>query len=117
MTFIRFLDLALIVFALPLIVAADAPLIGYGVGAAGWLTARLSGEVLDRRAQRVDPRTGIGLRVAGMMGRAWIVAVAVVVASLVGERRDAVAAALLALAAFTVYFALSIAFQRNATRP
>jgi hypothetical protein len=120
MTFLRFLDVALVVFFAPIMIVAGAPLLGYGIGAAGWFVARAGGELLDRRARTVDPRTGIGLQVAGMMGRAWVVGLAVVGASLAGGRDDAVCAAVVALIAFTVYFALSIIVrqsERNVVRP
>ncbi|MDX6658348.1 MAG: hypothetical protein QOH62_3141 [Solirubrobacteraceae bacterium] len=120
MTFLRFLDVAIVVFFAPIMIVAGAPLLGYVVGAAGWTLARAGGELLDRRARTVDPRTGIGLQVAGMMGRAWVVGLAVVGASLAGGRDDAVCAAVVALIAFTVYFALSIIVrqsERNVVRP
>jgi hypothetical protein len=120
MTFLRFLDVAIVVFFAPILIVAGAPLLGYAVGAAGWILARAGGELLDRRARTVDPRTGIGLQVAGMMGRAWVVGLAVVGASLAGGRDDAVCAAVVALIAFTVYFALSIIVrqsERNVVRP
>ena len=56
----------------------------------------------------------------GLMGRAWVVGLAVVGASLAGGRDDAVCAAVVALVAFTVYFALSIIVrqsERNVVRP
>jgi hypothetical protein len=120
MTFLRFLDIALVVFFAPLLILAGAPGLGYAVGGVAWILARASGELVDRRARTLDPRTGIGLQVAGMMGRAWVVGLAVVGASLVGGRDDAVCAAVVALVAFTVYFALSVIvrqFERNVVRP
>jgi hypothetical protein len=120
MTFLRFLDVALVVFFAPLLIVAGAPALGYLLGAGGWIIARAGGELLDRKARTVDPRTGIGLQVAGMMGRAWVVGLAVVAAGVGGDRDDAVCAAVVALVAFTVYFALSLIFrqsERNAVRP
>jgi hypothetical protein len=120
MTFLRFLDIALVVFFAPLLIVAGAPALGYAIGAGAWILARVSGELVDRRARTLDARTGIGLQVAGMMGRAWVVGLAVVGASLVGGRDDAVCAAVVALVAFTVYFALSLIvrqFERNVVRP
>jgi hypothetical protein len=121
MTFLRFIDVALVVFFAPLLLLAGAPALGYALGAGSWILARAGGEFLDRRAKTVeDPRTGIGLQVAGMMGRAWIVGLAVVVAGVVGGRDDALCAAVVALVAFTVYFALSLIFrqsERNVVRP
>jgi hypothetical protein len=120
MTFLRFLDIALVVFFAPLLIVAGAPALGYLLGGASWILARVGGEVLDRKAQAADPRTGIGLQVAGMMGRAWVVGLAVVGAGVGGDRDDAVCAAVVALVAFTVYLPLSLIvrqFERNSVRP
>jgi hypothetical protein len=120
MTFLRCLDVALVVFFAPLVIVAGAPAFGYLMGAGGWILARAGGELLDRRARHVDPRTGIGLQVAGMMGRAWVVGLAVVGAGVLGGRDDAVCAAVVGLVAFTVYFGLSLIFrqyERNVVRP
>jgi hypothetical protein len=120
MTFLRFLDVALVIFFAPLLIVAGAPALGYLFGAGGWILARAGGELLDRKARTVDPRTGIGLQVAGMMGRAWVVGLAVVAAGVVGEKDDAVCAAVVALIAFTVYFTLSLILrqvERNVVRP
>jgi len=70
MTFLRFIDVALVVFFAPLVIVAGAPALGYALGAASWIVARASGELVERKARTADPRTGIGLQVAGMMGRA-----------------------------------------------
>src|ERR671937_2359231 len=120
MTFLRFFDVALVVFFAPLLLLAGAPALGYGLGAGGWIVSRIGVEVIERRARTADPRTGIGLHVAGMMGRAWVVGLAVVGAGVVGGRDDAVCAAAVAIVAFTVYFALSLIFrqfERNVVRP
>jgi hypothetical protein len=120
MAFLRFLDVALVVFFAPLLIVAGAPALGYLLGGASWILARVGGELLDRKARSVDPRTGIGLQVAGMMGRAWVVGLAVVGAGVGGDRDDAVCAAVVALVAFTVYLPLSLIvrqFERNAVRP
>ena len=120
MTFLRFMDVALVVFFAPLMIVAGAPALGYGLGAAGWIVARFAAELLERKARTVDARTGIGLQVAGMMSRAWVVGLAVVGAGVAGGRDDAVCAAVVALVAFTFYFTLSLIFrqfERNVARP
>ena len=120
MTFLRFIDLVLVVFFAPLVIVAGAPPLGYALGAGSWIVARASGELVERKARTADPRTGIGLQVAGMMGRAWVVGLAVVGAGVTGGRDDAVCAAVVALVAFTFYFTLSLIFrqfERNVARP
>jgi hypothetical protein len=60
------------------------------------------------RARRVgDAKYRAGLQVAGMMGRVWLVALAVILARVAGGRDDGIMAAALLLAAFTVYFVMS----------
>jgi hypothetical protein len=54
-----------------------------------------------------------GLLVGGMMGRVWIVAFAVVLAKLAGGKGDGIMAAVLVLAAFTVYFAMSLVMREG----
>ena len=47
-----------------------------------------------------------------MMGRVWLVALAILVARYAGGKDDGIMAAALVLAAFTVYFVMSF-FARN----
>jgi hypothetical protein len=65
----------------------------------------------ERALRSGDARIKAGLHVAAMMGRVWLVALAVIVARYAGSKEDAVMAACLALAAFTVYFALTLALR------
>jgi hypothetical protein len=55
-----------------------------------------------------------------MMGRAWVVGLAVVASSVIGDKDDAICAAVVALIAFTVYLPMSLIvrqFERNTVRP
>jgi hypothetical protein len=120
MTFLRFIDLVLVVFFAPLVIVAGAPPLGYALGAGSWIVARASGELVERKARTADPRTGIGLQVAGMMGRAWVVGLAVVAAGVIGDKDDAICAAVVALIAFTVYLPTSLfvrQLERKTVRP
>ena len=54
------------------------------------------------------------------MGRAWLLGLTILVVGLAGSREDGLMAALLALVAFTVYFATTLALrpmERNTPRP
>jgi hypothetical protein len=106
---LRYADLALVVAALPFALLMGVPMLGYGVGAAAWIIQRLVGIAIERRARRSgDLRAQIGLNLASMLGRAWTVGLAILVVGLTGEREDGLTAAVLILAAFTVYFALAL---------
>jgi hypothetical protein len=109
MVLLRYLDVVLIVAALPLVAFAGLPLLGYGVGAAAWILQRAAGAVLERQAQKTkEIRRQIGLNVGGTLARAWIVGGAILAVGLAGEREDGLTAAVLVAVAFTVYFALTL---------
>jgi hypothetical protein len=116
---LRYIDLGLVLATAPFVAVAGLPLLGYGLGGAAWILSRIGAELLDRRAgSEVAQR--VGYHVAGMMGRVWIVVCAVVAARVAGGRDDGVMAAVLVLAAFTVYFAMSMLvrqLERNVVRP
>ena len=120
MNALRFIDVGLVVATAPFVALAGLPMIGYLFGATAWIVTRLGAEWLDSRADNDDVRQRVGYHVAGMMARVWIVVIAVVAARLVGGRDDGVMAAVLVLAAFTVYFAaqlLARQLERNVVRP
>ena len=82
--------------------------LGYLIGAGAWLLTRAGTAFVHARARRVgDPKVRAGLQVAGMMGRVWLVALAVILARYAGGKDDGIMAAALVLAAFTVYFVMS----------
>jgi hypothetical protein len=109
MGLLRFLDVVLVVAALPFVVLAGLPLLGYGVGAAAWILQRAAGVAIERQVRKTtDIRRQVGLNLAGTLARAWIVGGAILAVGLAGEREDGLTAAVLVLVAFTVYFAFSL---------
>jgi hypothetical protein len=106
---LRYLDVVLVVAALPLVALADLPMLGYLVGAAAWIGARASGVLIERQTRTTtDPKRLVGLNLAGSLGRAWLVGGAILAVGLAGEREDGLMAAVLVAVAFTVYFAMSL---------
>src|SRR3954451_2887844 len=80
---LRFLDVGLVVLAAPFVAVSGLPLLGYAVGAGAWVLQRLAGELIERRAQAShDPRTAVGLSVASIIARAWVVGLAIVTVGL-----------------------------------
>ena len=109
MVLLRYLDVVLVVAALPFVAFAGLPLLGYGVGAAAWILQRAAGLGLERQARKTtDIRRQIGLNVGGTIARAWIVGGAILAVGLAGEREDGLTAAVLVLVAFTVYLGLTL---------
>jgi hypothetical protein len=106
---LRFLDVGLIILALPFVVVAGLPVLGYAVGAGAWIAQRIAGELVERRARAADdPRTEIGLTVGSIIARAWIVGLAIVAVGTAGSRDDGAMAAATVLAAFSIYFAMNV---------
>ena len=117
---VRYLDVVLIVLAAPFAVLLGAPVLGYAVGAAAWIVARILEAVLDRSAGRGDVRLQIGVKVGSMVGRTWLIGVAILAVGLAAERDDGFTAALVCLAAYTVHLATTLILrplERNPKTP
>ncbi len=109
MGLLRFLDVVLVIAALPFVAFAGLPLLGYGVGAAAWILQRAAGVALERQAAKTtEIRRQVFLNLAGTLARAWIVGGAILAVGLAAEREDGLTAAVLVFVAFTVYFALTL---------
>ena len=117
MTALRFLDVFLVVVTVPVLVLLGAPALGLLVGGAAYIAQRFLAIALERAAKsREDVRAAVGLNLAGAFGRAWLLALTILAVGLAGDRKDGLAAAVLVLAAYTVYFATSLlanSLERN----
>ena len=105
---LRYLDIVILILALPVFLAADLPMLGYAAGAGAWLVQRAIQIVLNRKmAATKDPRTVVGIAAASMIGRAWLVALTIFAAGL--QDNDAgLSAAVLVIVLFTAYFTVSM---------
>jgi hypothetical protein len=104
LTSARYIDLLLVALALPVFLAAGLPLAGWAVGGGAWVAQRTLQEYLERRAgASKDPRAVVGLLAGSMIARGWFVAIAVFLVGL-GDNEAGLAAAVLVIALFTVYF-------------
>jgi len=113
---VRYVDAALVVLALPFVLLAGLPLLGYAVGATVWLGQRALAYGLERRGRTMRPQAALGLQAAGMFARAWFMALAIIAVGLAASRDDGAMAAGLILAAFTVYFAMALMTRPAHTR-
>jgi hypothetical protein len=113
---LRYLDVCLVLATAPFVLLGNLPIAGYLIGATAWLLTRLGTGYVHARASRVgEAKLRAGLQVAGMMGRVWLVALAIILARVAGGKDDGIMAAALVLAAFTVYFVMSF-FTREGLR-
>ena len=105
---VRYLDVALVLLAAPFVVAFGVPALGYGVGAAAWLLSRGIEVLLERRASRAQLRGAIGLKFASMLGRTWLIGIAIVTVGVAADRQDGFVAAVVCLLAYTVHLATQL---------
>jgi hypothetical protein len=106
-----YLDLAALALALPVFLLADLPMLGYAAAAAAWLAQRALQLALQRRAAAADdPRTIVGIAAASMIARGWLVAGAIFAAGL-ADSDAGLAAAVLSIALFTIYFAVQMVLR------
>ena len=117
---VRYLDLIVLALALPVFVVAGWPLLGYAAGAVAWLAQRAIQAWTNAQALQAQ-EDGNVKRVAGyvtgsMIGRGWLVALIIFGAGMI-ENDAGLAAAVLVIVLFTVYFAASMAVRPFQTPP
>jgi hypothetical protein len=114
---LRYLDVVLVVLAAPFVVAFGLPVLGYVVGAVVWIVQRLvSARVEAYLRQESDIRRQVGIGLSMSLLRAFVVGLSILAVGLIGARADGAMAAILVLAAFTVYFVSALLirpFERN----
>jgi hypothetical protein len=117
----RWLDVVLVVLAAPFVILTGLPVLGYAVGATAWILNRLIGVFVERTASRQeDVRRAVGLNLGALIARSWLVGLTILAVGLAGEREDGLTAAILILAAFTLYFVSSLllrSLERTTPRP
>ena len=117
---VRYLDVVLIVLAAPIVMLMGGPMLGYVVGAGIWLVQRVLEAWLDGAARRADARRALALKFASMIGRTWLVVIAILAVGLTAEREDGFTAAVVCLVAYTVHLATALILrplERNPDRP
>jgi cytochrome c biogenesis protein CcdA len=109
---VRYLDFAALALALPVFILADFPLDGYLVGGGAWIVQRAIQVWIQRKATASrDPRTVVGLLAGSMIGRGWFCAIAIFLAGIIGDNDTGLAAAVLIVMLFTVYFGIGMVLR------
>lgn len=107
----RYLDLVVLILALPVFVIADLPLLGWAGAAVGWGGQRAIQAVLESRAAMTDDPKGFFRLMAGsLIGRSWFLVISIFAVGLI-DRPAGLAAAVLSLIVFTLYLAISVALR------
>jgi hypothetical protein len=104
---LRYLDLGLLVVALPLFLAAGFPMAGYLAVAGIWIVMYgielISNRAIEGAVERRDRRAAMGWLGATGLARAWIVALGVLIIGIAAGKNAGLAAAVLAAILFTVH--------------
>jgi len=109
---VRYLDFAALALALPVFILADFPLGGYIVGGGAWIVQRVAQVWVQRKAAASrDPRTVAGLLAGSMIARGWFCAIAIFLAGIIGDNDTGLAAAVLIVMLFTVYFGIGMVLR------
>jgi hypothetical protein len=105
---LRYLDVCLVLATAPFVLVGGMPTVGYLIGAGAWVLTRAATALLHGQARRAgEAKVRAGLLVAALLGRVWLIAAAVILARYAGSKDDGIMAAVLVLAAFTVYLTMS----------
>jgi len=108
MTFLRYLDFVVLVLALPIFLVAGWPMMGYVVGAAVWTLQRgLQAYLTNKAEHKTDVKTSVGILAGSIVGRGWLVALTIFAVGL-NNNDVGLAAAVLVIALFTVYFTVNM---------
>jgi hypothetical protein len=116
--FVRYLDVVVVLLAAPFVALLGAPMLGYVVGAGVWIIQRVAAITIERRAERAgDVKTAVGLNMASLVIRAWLVGLTILAVGLMADREDGLTAGITVLSAFTVYFATSLILRPLERKP
>jgi hypothetical protein len=114
---LRYLDVVLVVIAVPVALVLGAPVVGVVVSAAAWLIQRGLAGAGQRWIAGQGDDARFGLNLVDGFGRIWLLAGAIVLAAVIGGRRDGLAAALLIFCAYSIAFAMRLVSGRPQGAP
>ncbi len=110
---LRYLDVVLVVLAVPVALALGAPALGLLIAAGAWLVQRILAHTDRRLIAYAHARgAGLGVGLVEAFGRIWLLAGAIVLAGVVGGRADGLAAAVTIFAAYSVALAIRLVSGR-----
>ncbi len=103
-----YLDISFLVFALPIFIGAGLPLLGWAGGSAVYIVQRVLAELLNRSASKTEDLPNfLGVMVGGVIGRGFLVAIAIFGVGMIDGDAGA-SAGILFLAAFTIHLMMTL---------
>jgi hypothetical protein len=108
---LAYLDIGLLLVALPIFIGAGLPILGWVGGSVAYSAQKLIGELLNRSAAQAEDMAGfLGVMVGGVIARGFFVALAIFGVGIINGDAGA-SAGFLFLAAFTVYFTMALVLR------
>jgi hypothetical protein len=106
---VRYADVLVVVVLVPPLLALGAPPLGLLIGTGAWAGQRAL-QAADRRwlARFRDPVQRLGFSFFEAFGRIWLLVGAIVLAALLGGRRDGLTAVLVIFAGYTIFFVMRL---------
>lgn len=105
---VAYLDVVLVLLVAPIAILMGVSGLGYGAGGGAWVVLRVIGVAVDRAAAAAEARRQISLRMAYMLGRLFLLALAVILARRDGGQDAGLAAVIVVIGAFTVQLITSV---------
>jgi hypothetical protein len=106
---VRYLDVVLVVIALPVAVGLGAPVLGCAMGTGGWLAQRVIGAFDQHWTRQVaEPTKRLGYTLFEGFARIWLLALVIVIAAVIGGHEDGLWASLFIFGAYTVAFLIKV---------
>ena len=116
LTLLAYLDVVVLVVAAPIMLLIGVPAVGYLAGAGAWIVLRAAGVAVERLiAATDDPRGEVTLRLAYLMGRLFLLAIAVILVRNGSGRDDGLTALVVIVFAFTTQLILSFLTRPRST--
>jgi hypothetical protein len=110
-TLMENLDIAFLVIALPVFIVASFPIAGWAVGAGAYVAQKLLAGYTRRKADAAEnPRDIVGWMAGSLLLRGWFAASVFVLLG-VTTADAGLAAAIVFLGAFTIYFSTRMMFR------
>jgi len=111
-----YLDIGLLLVALPIFLGAGLPILGWVGGSAAYVIQRLIGELLNRSATQAEDMTSfLGVMVGGVIARGFFVALFIFGVGMINGDAGA-SAGFLFLAAFTVHSTMVLVLTPHTAR-
>jgi hypothetical protein len=105
---LAYLDVVVLVVAAPIMLLIGVPAVGYLAGAGVWIVLRAVGVLIDRVVPSLgDPRGEVTVRLSYLLGRLFLLAIAVIVVRNGSGRDDGLTALVVIVFAFTMQLVLS----------